>query len=254
MTRTWDRRESLPDVRNDRNPNRGLEIKDMSKSTESSQLSAIQLFEEALPDSLFERLVRAVRSIPREEMNGSYKRTFWFPFDQEPTHVIEETILELVRMVAPRSECIGMEWWIGRLAYGRKLRFHFDRDLTLQKMTGENVHPFRGSVLYLNSFPSSPTVIVDQVLGPDGETKIPEKPEASKAIEPVANRYIVFPGGLLHGVAPDPDKPKPAAGSKGEGGGSNRRLSLLVNYWDRRPMPPTCADYDGSVYPILRNQ
>jgi hypothetical protein len=26
------------------------------------------------------------------------------------------------------------------------------------------------------------------------------------------------------------------------------RLTLLVNYWDRRPMPPICFDYDGAIY------
>ena len=31
------------------------------------------------------------------------------------------------------------------------------------------------------------------------------------------------------------------------------RLSLLVNYWDRRPIPPNCRDYDGTVYKALQN-
>jgi hypothetical protein len=28
----------------------------------------------------------------------------------------------------------------------------------------------------------------------------------------------------------------------------------LVNYWDRRPMPPNCRDYDGSIYAAILNE
>ena len=31
------------------------------------------------------------------------------------------------------------------------------------------------------------------------------------------------------------------------------RLTLLVNYWDRRPLPPVCRDYDGTIYAALCN-
>src|SRR5437867_4093488 len=30
------------------------------------------------------------------------------------------------------------------------------------------------------------------------------------------------------------------------------RMTLLVNYWDRRPIPPNCRDYDGTVYNSLQ--
>ena len=32
------------------------------------------------------------------------------------------------------------------------------------------------------------------------------------------------------------------------------RLTLLVNYWDRRPAPPNCRDYDGTIYPSIQDQ
>ena len=179
----------------------------MSESAESSQVAEVCLFEDALPKELFERLVHAVRSVGDERMkdNGSYTTTFWFPVGTDPTNVAEEAILELIRQVDPGPECIGTEWWLGRLGYGKELRFHFDRDMVLEKKTGQTVHPLLASVLYLNTFPSSPTVVVDQVLGPDGKTRIPEEPEFGKSIEAVANHYMVFPGNLRHGVTPDPE-------------------------------------------------
>jgi hypothetical protein len=35
---------------------------------------------------------------------------------------------------------------------------------------------------------------------------------------------------------------------------SELRLTLLINYWDRRPMPPNCRDYDGTIYPAILNE
>ena len=107
---------------------------------------------------LFDRLVGAVKTIGRDGLgrNRSYQTTFWYPRGRAPTNVAEETIVELERVLPRLPNCIGMEWWLGRLGYGRTLRFHFDRDLGLQKTTGKVVHPIWSSILYLNAFPSSP--------------------------------------------------------------------------------------------------
>jgi hypothetical protein len=115
--------------------------------------------------------------------------------------------------------------------------------MTLRKETGKFVHPIRASVFYINSFPSSPTVILDQVAGPDGDSRVPAKPERRASIEAVANRYGVFPGELRHGVIPVSEEAP---------GAEQLRLSFLVNYWSQRPLPPVCFDYDGSIYPELR--
>src|SRR5437867_3549259 len=32
------------------------------------------------------------------------------------------------------------------------------------------------------------------------------------------------------------------------------RLTLLVNYWDRRPSAPNCRDYDGTIYPAIQSE
>ena len=35
---------------------------------------------------------------------------------------------------------------------------------------------------------------------------------------------------------------------------TGKRLTLLINYWDRRPLPPVCRDYDGTVYKALQEE
>lgn len=216
----------------------------MGSNEEAKQVPEYHLFEEALPGSLFERLARAVRWVGDERLKKNYTTTFWYSIGAEPTNVVEETIVELCKLVDPPDTCSGTEWWLGRLGYGERLRYHFDRDMTVRKKTGQFVHPIYSSVLYLNSFPSSPTVILNQIPTPDGKSRMPPKPTARKSVDAVANRYIVFPGNLRHGVIPARGEQKTPT--------SERRLTLLVNFWIKRPLPPICFDYDGTIYGRLQ--
>lgn len=220
----------------------------MNDSSTPASVAEVCLYENALPTPAFERLATAVRELGSERMkgNGSYTTTFWFPCGATPKNFAEQSIVELLKLVQPGPACIGTEWWLGRLGQGKTLRHHFDRDLALEKQTGETVHPLLSSVLYLNDFPGSPTVILDQVLAPDGKTKIPEEPEYGKSIDAVSNHYVVFPGNLRHGVIPTQDQPQQNRSS------SKLRMTLLVNYWHRRPLAPICCDYDGSIYASLQ--
>lgn len=200
----------------------------------------IRQYPGALPAPLFRRLLRAVRAVGEEALTDSYRTNFWYARGAPPSNLAEEAIAQLWALVRPGAGCVGAEWWLGRLRAGEGLPLHFDRDLTLQKTAGRVVHPLWSSILYLNRFPASPTVVLDQVLGHDGRL-LPARASAGKAIEPVPNRYLVYPGNLYHGVM--------ANGAKRR---ARLRLTLLVNYWDRRPLPPVCRDYDGSVYRALR--
>jgi hypothetical protein len=145
-----------------------------------------------------------------------------------------------------------MEWWLGRLKYGESLPFHTDRDRSLKKQTGGIAHPLWSSILYLNRFPSSPTVVYDQVLGPDGKSWVPPVPEFGKTLDAIPNHYATFRGDLRHGVVANGAEHKLPGRSGKAGKTPELRLTLLVNYWDRRPMPPNCRDYDGSIYGALQ--
>ena len=216
-------------------------------------MDKINLFKDALPNQLFRRLARAVQAVGTERMEnmGSYNTTFWFPIGAEPTNIVEQCVSKLYALVRPGPKCIGMEWWLGRLKFGEELPFHTDRDRSLRHETGQIVHPLWSSILYLNRFPSSPTVVLDQVLSPDGKSWIPPEAKSGRSLEAVPNHYVAFRGDLRHGVvakgAPPPGRSRKTQKSP------ELRLTLLVNYWDRRPMPPNCRDYDGTVYQALQN-
>jgi len=218
-------------------------------------MSKIVLHTEALPAPLFRRLVRAIKKIGTERLEDSYTTNFWFPLDaRPPNNIVEEIILRLSRLVRPGPRCKGAEWWLGRLPYGKSLSMHFDRDLTLEKRTGQVVHPLWASILYLNRFHSSPTVILDQVLSRDQQSLVPPKAKFGKTIYPVPNHYVVYPGNLYHGVVTDQATLKPNGVSRNGKHSPNLRLTLLINYWDRRPLLPVCRNYDGSVYQALQER
>lgn len=50
---------------------------------------------------------------------------------------------------------------------------------------------------------------------------VPEDPDASAIVFPRANSVLIFDGTLAHGVL--------------EGPGTEMRMTLLVNWWDRHP-------------------
>ena len=130
-----------------------------------SQLGNIQLYEQGLPQALFARLYNAMSGIGDERPDGkdTYAKTFWFERNASPSNVAEEAVVELEKITKPPSECLGMEWWVGRLPRGKKLAYHFDRDLSLSRKTGQSVFPLLSSVFYLNKYESAPTVLLDQV-------------------------------------------------------------------------------------------
>jgi len=219
----------------------------------------IYVIKHALPTPLFERLVQVVKMIgtERTENMGTYDTTFWFSLGTQPANIVEECVSRLRTLVQPGPQCIGMEWWLGRLKHGESLRLHTDRDRSLRKLTGKVVHPLWSSILYLNQFPSSPTIILDQVLSPDEKSWIPPTPKHGRSVDPIPNDYVVFRGDLRHGVVAN--EATAAASEPVDSAGpaqpqSELRLTLLVNYWDRRPMPPNCRDYDGTIYPAISNE
>lgn len=219
-------------------------------------MAKIKVFQNALPTALLERLLHAVEGVGMERMEGmgTYDTTFWVPVPFKPTHIVEECISKLWDLVQPGPLCIGMEWWLGRLTYGKSLNFHTDRDRSLQKKTGEIVHPIWASILYLNRFPSSPTIILDQVLSPDGKSWIPPKAGPGRSLDAIPNHYGVFRGDLRHGVVANGGTAENASQIKQPEQPPALRLTLLVNYWERRPAPPNCREYDGTIYPSIQKE
>ena len=62
----------------------------MSDASTLHPATDIRVYEETLPGSLFERLVRAVRLVGDERLKKNYTTTFWMPMETEPRNVAEE--------------------------------------------------------------------------------------------------------------------------------------------------------------------
>jgi hypothetical protein len=177
------------------------------------------VIESALPESLVRRARRAVARLDGEGLRESYFTTFWLPRGAAPAHPVEEAVLALWRLAGVR--CAGVEWWIGR-AYTTRLpiEFHFDHDVKAGSR-----HPVRSSVFFFNAVRGGQLAVTDARPGSGEPTRL-------ETVKPRRNRYAIFAGDLLHGVLDargrTPGRPLP--GPRGR-----LRVTLVVNYWNRRP-------------------
>ena len=163
----------------------------------------------------------AIARLGSERVRESYFTTFWLPRGAPPANVLEEAVLDLWALARPRG-CAGAEWWIGR-AYTTRIpvEFHFDQDVKGRRLR----HPRVSSVLFFNSVRGGQLAVTEQVPGAPRATRL-------QTVAPRRNRYAVFRGDLLHGVL-DARGRTPGGALKGPRG--RMRVTLVVNYWDRRP-------------------
>jgi hypothetical protein len=170
----------------------------------------VRVIDSALPDRLVRKARRAIGRLGAERLRESYFTTFWLDRRAEPATVIEEAVLALCTRHA-RISCAGMEWWIGR-AYADRLpiEFHFDHDVKGSRRR----HPMLSSVFFFNSVRGGQLAVTDQTPGR-------KEAERLETVKPRRNRYALFAGDLFHGVLKGPR--------------GRMRVTLVVNYWERRP-------------------
>ncbi len=187
--------------------------------------------DDALPSPLFQGVLRAMERIGAK---ADYWRTFWYPLATEPRNQVEAIARTLQSRVPEGERIAGVEWWLGRMnTRDVPLDFHHDRDLSLFEQTGRLAHPKWSSVLYLNEVTGGSLVVTDQRLLRRGEELRLSPPEAgsSDVVRPAANRFVVFPGNLFHGVL-DADDAVPHGTLAGK---AEWRLSVVLNWWTRKP-------------------
>jgi hypothetical protein len=177
------------------------------------------VIEVALPEALVRRARRAVARLGGERLRESYFTTFWLARGAAPMHAVEEAVLALSRLSGVR--CAGVEWWIGR-AYTTDLpiEFHFDHDVKAGAR-----HPLWSSVFFFNSVRGGHLAVTDQRPGQTEATRL-------ETVKPRRNRYAIFAGDLLHGVL---DARGRTPGRRLPGPRGRLRVTLVVNYWSRRP-------------------
>lgn len=173
---------------------------------------------------------RALEEVAAIAYEGDYEsiahlgRGSWYPFEREARNLIEQAIVALKPAARAGRWCRGAEWWIriGRAEEGKD--WHFDLDEAKAAETGEAAHPVWASVFYFGR-PGGATLITDQVAagGRIDQGLTPERARAAVAVRPRPNQYLLFPGNLYHCVLP------------GTPHASKRRITLLINWWDRIP-------------------
>lgn len=176
---------------------------------------------------------------------STYETTFWFDFGR-PISIVEEVIVAL-RSRLPRQPMAGVEWWLSRMRTTRvRVDFHQDRDEKLALRGRRLRHPLFSSVLFLNRVRGGTLVVTAQSPDRRNPCCVPLPLEAD-LVAPRANRLAWFDGRLTHGVL-DANNHVPLGRASG---GGELRLSVVMNWWNRRPMAvPSFAEV--GVYASLR--
>jgi hypothetical protein len=190
-----------------------------SQAPMKEKRALVTVIDGALPDPLVRRARAAVSRLGGERLRESYFTTFWLPRGEQPLHALEEAVQALSRH--GRARCAGLEWWIGRTYTTRvPIEFHFDEDVKGRSRR----HPLLSSVFFFNAVRGGQLAVTDATPG-RGVKRL-------EAVKPRRNRYALFAGNLLHGVL-DRDGRTPTRPLPGPRG--RLRITLVVNYWDRRP-------------------
>jgi hypothetical protein len=216
-----------------------LESGARAREPSASAIDDVRAFSDVLPAAILERVVHATKTLDDSKRHTT---SGWFALDgrhaaaaaaaaARPTCVWEEPIAHLLPLVMrsgsssrPGSsieQLAGVEWWCRVEPEDRAKTFHFDKDEQLFAEKAQLVHPTRASVLYLVDR-GGPTIIVDQT-SRDGVTLVPRAPTRQVFVSPKKNRFLVFPGNLLHAVrAANTETPE-------------LRMTVLYNWWKAKP-------------------
>ena len=189
----------------------------------------VRVIDAALDDALVYRSRRAIARLGNERLRQSYFTTFWLGRGEAPANAVEEVVVALWDLAAPGPRCAGAEWWIGRsYTTDVPVGFHFDQDVRAARGLR---HPLLSTVLFFNRVRGGQLAVTDQRAGPRGEPT-PAEPGELQVVAARRNRYAVFDGALFHGVLDARGRPP---GRKLPGPRGRLRVTLVVNFWDRRP-------------------
>ena len=188
--------------------------------------------DEAVAPQLFERTLASVRRVGER---ASYGKAFWFSFG-EPCCWPEALAMALAPRMPDRARLLGVEWWLGRMpTTDVPLEFHHDRDLKLFERSGRLSHPLWSSVFFLNRVRGGSLFVTDQRLVHRGTDYrlVPQTAREFASVRPAPNRFVRFPGRLLHGVLDANDR---VPSGRLPGPEARPRLSIVLNWWTRRPL------------------
>ena len=173
-----------------------------------------------------------IKSLPILD-EGKYP-TFWLDKDSNPKTLIEYIVQQISIQDYPNgypSDYMGMEWWIQIKKNKEDIVFHYDKDEALCTSKKIYHYPLKSTITYLTDN-GGPTAIFNNNEYNDGYLSFPK-----------TNKHVVFKGDLFHGVIGPLSKKIPNNGTQ--------RVTLLINYWNKRPMEPNCTLVKYDKYNLL---
>lgn len=159
--------------------------------------------------------------------------TRWMPLGSFPRTALEEAILHLVKLAKPGPSLVGFEWWIQKISSAGPMGFHVDKDEAVASNEHYLLHPIWSSVFYVTDVGGG-TLITNQ-FSPSGNGYTPETATEAAWSFPLANKFLLFNGTLLHGVVPLTPAMTPPPHLN-----SPDRITFLVNFWHVKPKEPNC--------------
>lgn len=199
-----------------------------------AQSSRLRRAEDALPPRLFGQLRRAVKGLGLERLKSTYQTTFWFDLT-EPRCLPEAAALALRPQIPPGRRVVGVEWWLSRMRTSDvQVDFHRDRDEKLALSKGQIVHPRWSSVFFLNRCRGGLLAVTEEPPCEDNPALAPRVLDFD-LVRPYPNRFVVFDGRLTHGVLDERNR-IPGRTSKARAAAGPLRLTVIFNWWHRRPL------------------
>ena len=175
----------------------------------------------------------------RQGGDRSVAKSAWIDRDATPMSDLEGLALSVLRshLVPGCEETIaGAEYWVQwRMGGGPGLGLHFDKDERAHAERDEWHHPMLATATYLTDG-GAPLVVFNT--SSDGEGPV----SRGCLVAPRKARHVAFLGNLLHGV---PRELTPRRDVRA----SEKRVSVLVNLWEKRPDGLERAPADPEYHP-----
>jgi len=163
--------------------------------------------------------------------------TFWLDKDTEPKSLIEYIVKNISYKDFPNGfpdNYVGMEWWSQIRDTNENITFHYDKDEGLCSEKSIYNFPLKSTVTYLTDIGGPTTVFSDENYN-KGYLSFPK-----------VNKHIKFNGNALHGVMGPLGEKKPNK--------KNKRITLLINYWNYKPAEPNCIVFPKDNYLLSLEQ
>lgn len=190
-------------------------VGDSSRGPSHKEQAAVTAYDNVLPPVLYNRLCNlfSPKSAYWKESDYEHRGYYSYFVSRKELHAptiidqaVEEYLLPLVERQLQKGgsstkPIVGFEWWVHHRPTNASLghNLHFDTDEALLSQEGRITHPVYSSVLYLTGGEKGGATIIFE-----------QTPEATTNAErvyksvPQNNRFLIFPGNLLHGVLPCP--------------------------------------------------